>query len=116
MNILSINASSRKKGNTAFAVGLLTDRVSGESDTVKHIDLIDLDMSVCTGCYGCEPKKRCIIDDDFQLLYDEMMKADVIVFGTPVYVAKESALANCQVCPRSVERRLTFSRWRPVMS
>lgn len=94
MNILSINGSSRKKGNTAFAVKLLSDYVSNGADRVKHIDLIDLDMSVCTGCYGCEPKKRCIIDDGFQILFDEMMKVDVIIFGTPVYVAKESALSS----------------------
>ncbi|MBN1573194.1 MAG: flavodoxin family protein [Deltaproteobacteria bacterium] len=94
MNILSINGSSRKKGNTAFAVRLLTDRISGENDSVRHIDLADLKMSVCTGCYGCEPKKRCVIDDDFQVVFDEMMRADVIVFGTPVYVAKESALSS----------------------
>ncbi len=94
MNILSINGSSRKKGNTAFAVELLVNHVSGEDDRLKHIDLIDLEMSVCTGCYGCEPKKRCVIDDDFQIIFDEMMMADVIVFGTPVYVAKESALSS----------------------
>lgn len=94
MNILSINGSSRKKGNTAFAVELLVNHVLNEDDRLKQIDLIDLDMSVCTGCYGCEPKKRCVIDDDFQILFDEMMIADVIVFGTPVYVAKESALSS----------------------
>jgi len=94
MNILAINGSSRKKGNTAYAIGLLADHLKKDGDRVTTINLSELDMSVCTGCYGCEPKKRCIIDDDFQMVFDEMMKADTIILGTPVYVAKESALVS----------------------
>jgi len=94
MNILAINGSSRKKGNTAYAVGLLAECIKKDGDRVTTINLSELSMSVCTGCYGCEPKKRCVIDDDFQMVFDEMQKADTIILGTPVYVAKESALVS----------------------
>jgi multimeric flavodoxin WrbA len=92
--ILTINASSRPRANTRTAVAALARTIADHDDAVTHIDLSALTIGVCKGCYGCEPKGRCVIDDDFQMLSDLMTDADVIVFGTPVYVAKESALAS----------------------
>ena len=39
----------------------------------------------CDSCYACRETGRCKIKDDMQDLYDEMIKADGIVFGTPVF-------------------------------
>jgi multimeric flavodoxin WrbA len=92
--ILTINASSRPRANTHAALMGLAGLAAAPGDSVNHVDLSALTLSVCRGCYGCEPKGRCIIDDDFQGLFDSMIGADVIIFGTPVYIAKESALAS----------------------
>jgi multimeric flavodoxin WrbA len=92
--ILTINASSRLRANTHAALLALTGKLAASGDTVTHIDLSALTLSVCKGCYGCERKGRCVIDDDFGRICDAMIEADEIIFGTPVYVAKESALAS----------------------
>ena len=50
-----------------------------------------LDIEFCIGCGVCYEQGACIHEDDFPLLFDQMMEADGIVFGSPVYINSVSA-------------------------
>lgn len=70
-NILFVNASPNKNGNTARMVKkLLKDR------PYKQLDLVD---------YKLYALGQDFPDDQFAEIYQEMCKADLLVMGTPVY-------------------------------
>ncbi|UCH34424.1 MAG: flavodoxin family protein [Armatimonadota bacterium] len=84
---LAICGSARRDGNTAF---LLTKVLEGAEKAGAATELVfvsELDVKGCLGCDACKaPRtKRCAIQDDMQALYRKLERAEVWVFGTPVY-------------------------------
>ncbi len=85
MKILGIVGSARKKGNTAALVE--TALKSAEALGIQtHIEyLSDYSISGCTGCEGCKKTYQCIVPDDMQKLYPQIIEADAIILGSPTY-------------------------------
>ena len=83
MKIVIINGSARK-GNTFTAISAF---MKGASD--KHeIEIIEpdkLQVAPCKGCNACQCKNGCIDTDDTNPTIDKIVKADMILFATPVY-------------------------------
>jgi multimeric flavodoxin WrbA len=94
MKVLSINTSSRKNGNTAYACKVLAEAIAGADGEITHFDICKMAISPCKSCYACEVKGRCVVKDDWQKIHDALWEADALVFGTPVYVLRESAWAR----------------------
>ncbi len=83
--IVVIHGSPRREGNTST---LLKEAARGAFDTGAQIDEIllrDLKMSPCLELYGCRKTGRCVIEDDFQMVYDTLLAADGLILGTPVF-------------------------------
>jgi multimeric flavodoxin WrbA len=85
MKLLGLSFSPRKNGNTE----LLLDKVFSGARLLKAetelYRVADNDIKPCDGCGSCFKTGACHIQDDMQPLYDKMLEADGIVFGTPVY-------------------------------
>lgn len=85
--ILVISTSLRKGSNS----DLLTDEfIRGASEmghTVEKVSLKDKTIQFCKGCLVCQSKKdgHCVIHDDADAIVQDMRKADVLVFATPIY-------------------------------
>lgn len=89
--ILAIYGSPRRKGNTTL---LLNQAVQGALDTgaqVEKIVLRDLKMSPCLEIYGCKEKGRCVIQDDFQKVYDQLLSCDGLMLASPIFFYTVSA-------------------------
>ena len=84
MKILAICGSPRK-GNTYSALNSIKENYP-EID-FKVLQLSKLNFDLCRGCYACVKKgeDHCPIKDDRNMLIDEMLDADGIVFASPVY-------------------------------
>ena len=85
MKILGVSCSPRKKGNT---VSLLEETLRGAAEHGADIELFSVsgkNIRGCDGCYTCFTKGECHIQDDMQSLYEKMIEADGIVFGSPIY-------------------------------
>jgi len=91
MIILGINGSPRENGNTAAFVNAALKRAEELGAQTRHIWLGDKVISGCKGCYGCTHAKKCVINDDFALIFDEICAADGILLGSPVYHASITA-------------------------
>ena len=90
-NILAIYGSPRRKGNTAT---LLKKAVAGareEGADVQEIVLRDLKMSPCLEIYGCKETGRCVMQDDFQPLYDQLLECDGLMLASPIFFYSVSA-------------------------
>jgi multimeric flavodoxin WrbA len=85
MELLILQASPHKTGNTATMMESFTNVLTRTADVRIHrFDLNDLRISPCRGCFSCSGG-RCVIDDDMQTIYPKFETADVIVFATPVF-------------------------------
>jgi len=56
----------------------------------------ELNFGQCKGCYACiaHGEDKCPLKDDRDLVVDEMLAADGVVFASPVYVNHISALTK----------------------
>jgi multimeric flavodoxin WrbA len=89
--ILAVYGSPRREGNTA---ALLKQAVQGASDNgaqVEEIVLRDLKMSPCLEIYGCKKTGRCVINDDFQKVYDQILASHGLIIASPIFFYTVSA-------------------------
>lgn len=88
MHMLALQASPRKRGNTAT----LLDSFLKGADCVKNVSiervfLHEKKIKPCKACDKCQQalEPKCVIKDDMDGLYLEFLKADMLVLATPVY-------------------------------
>ena len=94
MNILGISCSPRKSGNTALLVEQALKGAQSEGAEVELLSLSGLEIKPCDGCLACRGTGRCHIDDDMQTVYEKLLAADGIIFGTPAYFYSLTAQAK----------------------
>jgi multimeric flavodoxin WrbA len=87
VNVLVVNASPRRDGNSAR---LAASSAAGAREAGHSVDVVHLDDHVrhflrdCRRCRGADG--RCTIDDGYErLLRDRVLPADAIVLATPLY-------------------------------
>ena len=84
-HILVVNGSPRKKGNSV----LLAEQVMlGAREAGAQVEIFFLhNMSIqpCNACDACQETQDCTIQDDMQILYPKLRRADAIVIASPIY-------------------------------
>ncbi len=91
MKVVAFIGSPRAGGNTEHLVReILRGAQTVGADTAEFV-LNKLAIRPCQGCDACKKTKRCRIQDDMQPLYDEILDADALVIGTPIYFWGPSA-------------------------
>jgi multimeric flavodoxin WrbA len=91
VRILAIYGSPRRKGNTSL---LLKRAVQGAVEAgaeVEEVVLRDLKMSPCLEIYGCKETGRCVIQDDFQRVYDQILACHGLMLASPIFFYTVSA-------------------------
>jgi multimeric flavodoxin WrbA len=89
--ILAIYGSPRRQGNTAL---LLNQAVQGALDAgaqVEKVVLRDLKMSPCLEIYGCKETGRCVIQDDFQGVSNQLLACHGLILASPIFFYTVSA-------------------------
>jgi len=89
MKVLAFNCSpNMEKSNTALILNPFLEGMKEEGAEVELFYVRRLKINPCLGEFSCWFKTpgECIHDDDMKILYPKIKEADIIVFGTPVYV------------------------------
>jgi multimeric flavodoxin WrbA len=94
MKILGLSCSPRREGNTEILIGEALQGAKHEGGEVELYRVSDKDIKPCDGCGTCFDMGECHIKDDMQGLYDKLLEADGIIFGTPVYFYSMTAQAK----------------------
>lgn len=94
MRILGIVCSPRKGGNTEILVKEALEAAREAGCETELILVADKKIAPCDGCNACVKTSVCKIMDDMQGVYEELEKADGIIFGTPSYFINVSAQAK----------------------
>jgi multimeric flavodoxin WrbA len=86
-SLLGISSSPRGDGNTAALVQeALRAAQDVEGASTRYISLSRKKIAPCIDCDACPVEQiYCIQRDDMQEVYEALLWADGMVFGTPVY-------------------------------
>ncbi|MHC4623076.1 MAG: flavodoxin family protein [Planctomycetota bacterium] len=85
LHVLGISASPRKEGNSDLLLrqGLAGAQSAGAE--TEYIRLCELNIVPCVECNSCYKTGKCRIEDDYQMLSAKMLKADRLIFATPIF-------------------------------
>lgn len=85
--VLIVNGSPRRKGNSAALADSLAEGARAAGAEVDSFLLQDMDIRPCDGCDACRrgTGRDCHIQDDMNILYPLVRRADALVVAGPVY-------------------------------
>lgn len=92
MYVLAINGSPCTDGNTVYLLNRVLERLDGLQTELVHFskEIENLQRPFCTNC-TTPCSKVCYLGTGVEEVFEKMKKADVILFGSPVYFGGPSA-------------------------
>ncbi|MFH1153598.1 MAG: flavodoxin family protein [Pseudomonadota bacterium] len=88
MKVITLLGSSRKKGNTGTILHWVEDQIRTMGHEVESIHLESMDINGCLGCGKCKESQDiigCVRNDDALSILDKMIRAQAVVFSSPLY-------------------------------
>jgi multimeric flavodoxin WrbA len=96
MKVTGFVGSPRKKGNTAVMVDTFLEGAASTGSETKKFFLAEHNINQCQGCYkNCilKPGFQCaIFRDDMDMLLEEMVSSNLMLFASPYYCASYTAI------------------------
>ena len=89
MKVLAIYGSPRLKGNTAQMMDAALS-VFPEEAEIHKVFLGELNFSGCGPCRECKTTGNCVINDDMQAVFKEILWAEIILMGSPSHFSDVS--------------------------
>lgn len=106
--ILILSGSPRKGGNSDTLCDQFMAGALDAGHDVEKIFVSGKKIAYCKACYYCQKSGgKCSINDDMTDILDKIIKADVLVFASPVYFYA----INAQI--KTVLDR-TVARWTEI--
>lgn len=96
-NIMILNGSPRRRGNTSALVKAFTEGAEHAGNTVTEFFLDGMNIHGCKGCFGGgkNPDHPCVQRDDMDKIYPVYKEADTVVLATPLYYWTVSGQLKC---------------------
>ena len=95
MKTIVINASPRRKWNTAQLMKEAANGAESVGAEVKYIDLYKLDLHWCISCLLCKKmgkeRCKCYWNDDMSPLIEKILDADNLIIGSPIYLSEPTS-------------------------
>ena len=94
--VIGINGSPRKHWNTYQMVESALKGAGDMGAGTKLYNLYDLKYKGCISCFGClrlggPSHGRCAMRDDLTQVLDDILAAEAVIFGSPVYFGNVSS-------------------------
>lgn len=92
MTFVILNACN-EKDQFGESMTALADKLNAEGHQVKLHHLCESHVIPCTGCWGCWVKLpgNCVFDDDTHQIRKDCIKADRLIFASPLIMGFTSA-------------------------
>lgn len=100
MKVIGLVSSPRANGNTQKLVEKALAGAASKGAETKCLNVAKMAVGGCKACNACKKGDGCIQKDDFQTIYQEILEADAVILGSPIYFFDINAQA------RLVEDRL----------
>ncbi|MGN0838157.1 MAG: flavodoxin family protein [Pyramidobacter sp.] len=86
-DIVILNGSPRRKGNTSALVRAFAEGAESSGHHAVEFFLNDMNIRGCRGCFGGHSDRECpcVQKDDMVKIYPAVREAKVIVLASPLY-------------------------------
>ena len=102
MKFFAINGSPRPKCNTAQLLDKSLEGIKSvfPDASAERINLYDFPFHGCKSCFACKKVNgrhygRCVQNDDLKPILDEIVQADGIILGSPIYFSDVTGNMRC---------------------
>ena len=88
MKILILLGSPKKHGNTATVIEFMKTEFESAGHKVDSVYLNAREVNACLGCMKCKEvpdRTGCVHDDDGPAIFEKMIRADLVLFASPLY-------------------------------
>ncbi|MHA1631948.1 MAG: flavodoxin family protein [Candidatus Freyarchaeota archaeon] len=83
---VGVSGSPRKGGNTDYLLGVVLGCLRDLGFETRLLRVADYDVKPCVSCWTCVERGECCIDDEMSsIIIPEVLKAHVLVLGSPVH-------------------------------
>ena len=83
--VIVISTSLRPGSNSDILADKFIEGAKAAGHEVEKISLVGKNIQFCKGCLACQKLGRCVINDDVNDIMAQVLKADVVVWATPIY-------------------------------
>ena len=83
--IIVISTSLRHGSNSDMLAEKFLEGALSAGNSVEKISLVGKNIQFCRGCMACQGLGRCAIKDDVNDIMAKVLRADVVVWTTPIY-------------------------------
>ena len=97
MKVLGLFGSPRRGGNTELLLEEALKGAESEGAEVERIYLTDYSITPCKECHGCDQTGHCVILDDMQKIYPNLLEADIIILASPIFFYGVTAWAKALI-------------------
>ncbi len=94
LKVLGIAGSPRRHGNTETLLDRFLGGAEASGAGVEKIVAARVDVAGCIACNGCWDDGLCIVQDDWQDVYQALITADVIALASPLFFWNVTAQAK----------------------
>jgi multimeric flavodoxin WrbA len=86
-SIIALVSSPRRNGNSTLLAQRIADGAKAAGARVEMFNLHRMHIKPCTACDKCHTAddKLCVLKDDMQKLYANILAADGIIYASPIY-------------------------------
>jgi multimeric flavodoxin WrbA len=84
VRVIGVSGSPRIEGNTEILVRNALKAAESEGADTETILLSEKKIMPCTACGACS-SGSCVIDDDFEEVFEKITGADALIFASPSY-------------------------------
>ena len=102
MKFFAVNGSPRNNCNTAQLLDKSLEGIKSvfPDASTERIDLYDFPFHGCKSCFACKKLNgrhygRCVQNDDLKPILDEIVQAEGIILGSPIYFSDVSGNMRC---------------------
>ena len=118
MYVLALATSPRRGGNTDALLAQVVAGARSEGADVEEIVVPRYTIAGCIECYGCAEEGFCVVQDDFQVFYPKLERAERIVLASPMFFGHITAQAKQLIdrCQCFYARRYIVKRPMPPVA
>lgn len=91
MNVLMLNGSPHKEGNTYIALREAEKIFKAENIDTEILHIGNKNIRGCIACYSCKETGKCVFQDIFNETAVKLAQCDGLIIGSPVYFASANA-------------------------
>lgn len=91
MNVLMLNGSPHKEGNTYIALREAEKIFKAENIDTEILHIGNKNIRGCIACYSCKETGKCVFQDIVNETAVKLAQCDGFIIGSPVYFASANA-------------------------